>query len=215
MPSRDPRIDAYIARAAEFARPILEHLRAVVHEACPDVQETISGTASAETLNGGIGSDRILGSGGNDTINGGAGNDVIMGGAGADRLTGGDGADQFVFTSTTESAYKVSGSAVEGGPLVDAGASLRDVITDFTVGTDRINVSVIDANENVAGDQAFTFRGTGNFAGTGSIVYRQFDNAGTANDRTLVYFDTTGDGRSDMLIALNGLKTLTASDFIL
>lgn len=41
MASRDPRIDAYIARAAEFARPILEHLRAVVHEACPDVQETI------------------------------------------------------------------------------------------------------------------------------------------------------------------------------
>ncbi|HET7845352.1 MAG TPA: YdeI/OmpD-associated family protein [Xanthomonadales bacterium] len=41
MPNRDPRIDAYIARAPEFARPVLEHLRAVVHEACPDVQETI------------------------------------------------------------------------------------------------------------------------------------------------------------------------------
>lgn len=39
--SIDPRIDAYIAAAAPFARPILTHIRAVVHEACPDVEETI------------------------------------------------------------------------------------------------------------------------------------------------------------------------------
>ena len=37
----DPRIDAYIARQADFARPILEHLRAVVHEACPECEETL------------------------------------------------------------------------------------------------------------------------------------------------------------------------------
>lgn len=41
MANRDPRIDAYIARAPDFARPVLEHLREIVHEACPDVQETI------------------------------------------------------------------------------------------------------------------------------------------------------------------------------
>lgn len=41
MSSRDPRIDAYIARSAEFARPILEHLRAVVHAACPEVEESL------------------------------------------------------------------------------------------------------------------------------------------------------------------------------
>ena len=40
-PSTDPRIDAYIENSAEFARPILAHLRAVVHEACPDVEETM------------------------------------------------------------------------------------------------------------------------------------------------------------------------------
>lgn len=39
--SRDPRIDAYIARQADFARPILEHLRRIVHEAAPEVEETI------------------------------------------------------------------------------------------------------------------------------------------------------------------------------
>ena len=41
MASHDPRIDAYIAKSAEFARPILEHLRAVVHAACPEVEETM------------------------------------------------------------------------------------------------------------------------------------------------------------------------------
>jgi uncharacterized protein YdeI (YjbR/CyaY-like superfamily) len=41
MATKDPRIDAYIARSAEFAQPILNHLRAVVHAACPDVEETM------------------------------------------------------------------------------------------------------------------------------------------------------------------------------
>lgn len=41
MVTRDPRIDAYIEKAAPFARPILTHLRAVVHSACPDVVETL------------------------------------------------------------------------------------------------------------------------------------------------------------------------------
>ncbi len=40
MGTRDPRIDAYIAKAADFARPILTHLREVVHAGCPDVVET-------------------------------------------------------------------------------------------------------------------------------------------------------------------------------
>jgi uncharacterized protein YdeI (YjbR/CyaY-like superfamily) len=41
MGTRDPRIDAYIAKSAEFARPILTHLRGVVHAACPGVNETV------------------------------------------------------------------------------------------------------------------------------------------------------------------------------
>ena len=41
MAKKDPRVDTYIARSADFARPILEHIRALVHKACPDVQETI------------------------------------------------------------------------------------------------------------------------------------------------------------------------------
>jgi uncharacterized protein YdeI (YjbR/CyaY-like superfamily) len=41
MPSTDPRIDAYIAKAAPFAQPILTHLRGLVHRALPEVEETI------------------------------------------------------------------------------------------------------------------------------------------------------------------------------
>lgn len=39
--TKDPRVDAYIAKSAPFARPILEHLRAIVHGACPEVVETM------------------------------------------------------------------------------------------------------------------------------------------------------------------------------
>src|SRR5688500_19804225 len=47
MSERDPRIDAYIARAAPFARPILEHLRALVHRGCPEVVETMKSSSPA------------------------------------------------------------------------------------------------------------------------------------------------------------------------
>lgn len=41
MGTRDPRVDAYVAKSADFARPILEHLRGAVHEGCPDVEEAM------------------------------------------------------------------------------------------------------------------------------------------------------------------------------
>lgn len=41
MGKRDPRIDAYIAKSSPFAQPILIHIRRLVHEACPSVEETI------------------------------------------------------------------------------------------------------------------------------------------------------------------------------
>jgi uncharacterized protein YdeI (YjbR/CyaY-like superfamily) len=41
MAKRDPRVDDYIEKSAEFAQPILKHLRRIVHLGCPQVQETI------------------------------------------------------------------------------------------------------------------------------------------------------------------------------
>jgi uncharacterized protein YdeI (YjbR/CyaY-like superfamily) len=40
MGKQDPRVDAYIAKSAPFARPVLTHLRNVVHAGCPEVEET-------------------------------------------------------------------------------------------------------------------------------------------------------------------------------
>jgi uncharacterized protein YdeI (YjbR/CyaY-like superfamily) len=41
MATKDPKIDAYIAKSADFAKPILKHLRKIVHAGCPDVVETV------------------------------------------------------------------------------------------------------------------------------------------------------------------------------
>jgi len=41
MGKHDPRVDAYIAKSADFARPIIEHLRAVIHAGCPEAEEAI------------------------------------------------------------------------------------------------------------------------------------------------------------------------------
>jgi uncharacterized protein YdeI (YjbR/CyaY-like superfamily) len=54
MGKRDPRIDAYIDNAAEFAQPILGRLRAIVHEACPEVEETLKWSAPSFLHAGGI-----------------------------------------------------------------------------------------------------------------------------------------------------------------
>ena len=51
---RDPRVDAYIASKADFARPILEHLREAVHAACPEVEETIKWSMPSFTCKGRI-----------------------------------------------------------------------------------------------------------------------------------------------------------------
>lgn len=41
MAKKDPRVDAYIARSADFAKPILTHLRNLIHRAHPRVEETL------------------------------------------------------------------------------------------------------------------------------------------------------------------------------
>lgn len=47
MATKDPRVDAYIEQANDFAKPILVKLRAMVHQGCPDVVETIKWGAPA------------------------------------------------------------------------------------------------------------------------------------------------------------------------
>lgn len=185
--------------------------------AVTDVKETLRGTSGNDRLAGGVGEDRILGLIGKDTISGGAGKDVLQGGGGADRMTGGADADTFVFTSTADSAPGATGFINNTSVFNRAsGAGARDVITDFTPGEDRIDLSAIDANTKLAGNQAFKFLATAAFTSTpGGLVYRKFNEPGSARDVTIVYGDVDGDKLADFQIELLGLKTLTAADFIL
>jgi uncharacterized protein YdeI (YjbR/CyaY-like superfamily) len=54
MGKRDPRVDAYIARSADFAKPILSHIRDVVHSACPPVEETLKWSVPAFMYKGNL-----------------------------------------------------------------------------------------------------------------------------------------------------------------
>jgi Ca2+-binding RTX toxin-like protein len=171
------------------------------------VSFTINGSASSDaikvnlnashTINAGNGADQIRGSQLIDTINGGADNDKIIGLGGADVLTGGSGNDQFRYFGQNDSG---------------TGAN-ADRITDFTIGGDKLNFFLIDADAALEGDQEFSFIGTDAFAATGTGQIR-YTNSGTD---LLVQADVNGDGVVDMEIILQGLNgdTLTAGDFIL
>ena len=54
MPKTDPRVDEYIESCREFARPILRHLRELVHEACPEAEETLKWRMPSWTYDGKI-----------------------------------------------------------------------------------------------------------------------------------------------------------------
>lgn len=85
-----------------------------------------AGIAYAVKVTGSQVDDTITGTNQADTIDGQAGDDVITGGGGADVLTGGAGADTFVYTSVNDSR----------------GVSGVDTITDFTTGTDKLEIAV-------------------------------------------------------------------------
>ncbi|KQV42699.1 M10 family metallopeptidase C-terminal domain-containing protein [Rhizobium sp. Root1212] len=181
-----------------------------------DATKEVLGTRGNDVLAGGKTDDYLDGMGGNDIIKGGDGKDILLGGAGVDTLTGGAGADIFVFRSIGDSAEGISGYVNNVTLGVQSGAGKRDIITDFTSGLDKIDLSPIDANTKMASDQAFVWRGNANFSGkAGELIFRHFNEAGTAMDKTIVYGDVNADGQADFQIEISGLSALRASDFIL
>ena len=52
MAQRDPRVDAYIAKSADFAQPVMKYLRELIHEACPEVDETLKWGMPSFTYHG-------------------------------------------------------------------------------------------------------------------------------------------------------------------
>jgi Ca2+-binding RTX toxin-like protein len=131
--------------------------------------------------------------GGDDTFIGSSSADWIFGGLGVDTLSGGGGADKFAYYSTQEAA--------------------GDVIVDFVIGEDKIDLSQIDAQPGglgPPGDQAFTFLGTGGFThGIGQLRYT------VVSDGVIVSGDTSGDGVADFDIKVLGVSSVAASDFVL
>ena len=183
----------------------------------PTSPRTSSARQGADRLIGTNNGETIIGLAGNDTIYGDAGNDRIIGGLGADYMTGGPGNDVFVFNSIRDSAPGQSGYINNGILSWLSGHGLRDIITDFTHGQDKLDLSAIDANNQVGGNQAFTWLGQGHFHHNhpGELIYRLFNFSGTAHDKTIIYGDVNGDAHADFQIELTGLKALVASDFIL
>jgi Ca2+-binding RTX toxin-like protein len=144
------------------------------------------GTDGMDMLHGGNGNETISGLGGPDTLNGGAGADLLIGGAGNDR---------FVFSNASD---------------IGLAAGSRDVISDFTSGQDKIDLSGIDANTITAGDQAFSgplLGGSGVFSSAGQLRY---DSAAG-----VLYGNTDSDADAEFAIELIGALTLEVADLVL
>lgn len=154
--------------------------------------------AGIEILSGSQGNDVLTGSAVTDTLQGWNGNDVLRGGAGKDVLTGGAGTDRFVFTALSDSVYGTD----------------ADRITDFTHAQgDKIDLSAIDANTALPGDQAFQFIGGSNYIPNHQPGQLRF--AITTPTTTTIAGDVDGDGVSDFHIILSGHITPVAGDFVL
>ncbi len=158
--------------------------------------DRLYGYTGDDVLHGGGGNDQLFGGAGADRLYGGTGDDVLRGFRGADILTGDSGADRFVF-----------GDAIESTVLVET----RDTIVDFNRGEDRIDLSILDANRDVVGDQSFDFVGQQFLqdGSTGQVRYQGM------TDGVRVAIDVDADGAADMHIIVMGVSGLNAADFIL
>lgn len=181
--------------------------------------DTIFGNEVANVLTGNAGDDILNGLAGNDRLNGGDGADRLIGGDGVDFMSGGAGNDIFIgeINATTVSS--------KGGNI-----SL-DVILDFAAG-DVLDLSGIDANALVDGDQAFTLVGSANPKNAGEISIRHFGNMNAAEAAlgmeldgvdgaspfggpVKVVFGNVDGGAADFAIVFVDSPPLTVSDFIM
>jgi Ca2+-binding RTX toxin-like protein len=158
-----------------------------------DGNDHLFGEAGRNSLYGGNGDDRLVGGDLIDVLSGGAGNDRITGGLDVDVMYGGSDVDRFIFTDF-EDFISIAGGGI-------------DRIVDFLPGTDLIDLSAIDALA-AAGDQAFSFIGTGTITAFGQLSYR------TTATTTIISIGFNTASAFDV-IRLDGVHTLTAADFVL
>ncbi|MBI5278479.1 MAG: hypothetical protein HY854_18715 [Burkholderiales bacterium] len=116
-----------------------------------------TGNAQANTMYGATAAETLKGMGGNDSLYGGGGADSLTGGAGADWLDGQAGADVYLYTLVADSPNS---------------AGARDTVM-LVLGDDTIDLSGIDANAALTGNQPFTWKGSDPFDAnaTGQLRY--------------------------------------------
>lgn len=153
-----------------------------------DDRNDLYGYAGNDVISGVGGNDLLNGGDGADTIDGGTGNDLIQGAAGADRLTGGAGVDVF------------SLAVGDSGSL----SSTWDIVADFSQADDFIEIS---------GSAGFRWIGTDAFE-VGLPVGLPYDlRYEIIGNETHVMADTNRDGIKDLVLVLNGVHALDATDF--
>lgn len=150
--------------------------------------DAIYGNHGGDLLSGGGDQDHLYGGQDADTLYGGAGTDWLIGGLGRDVLVGGPGHDVFAFGAPAQSAFN--------GEV--------DIIADFSRSeNDRINLAGIDANQVLAGDQSFSWRGN-TVTGAGFSVW--FNHS---NGDTFLYASTTASSTPNFMVQLTGVVSLT------
>jgi Ca2+-binding RTX toxin-like protein len=157
--------------------------------------DRLHGGTDSDALDGGTGNDIMLGQDGIDVLHGRAGNDRLLGGRGADLVFGGDGADRFELRFINES-----------GPAVAAADRFRDF--DFREG-DRIRLANIDADQTVAGNDAFVFIGSAAFSDAGQVRFQ------VVGGETRVLLNTDNDAAAEAMIRVDGVHAMTSSWFLL
>lgn len=152
---------------------------------------------------GGNGNDVMSGFGGDDVLSGGDGDDILFGSSGRDILSGGLGSDGLVGGAGVD-LYGFS-------EVAHSTLASLDLISGFQPLLDFIDVSFIDANSNIAGDQAFTWVGdAANATGGGGEIGFQIDSGST-----YVVADIDGDLNIDFAVEIDGVFSLTGQEFIL
>jgi Ca2+-binding RTX toxin-like protein len=168
--------------------------------------ENAAGTLGHDTIRGTNGVNSLRGSDGNDILYGRGGNDIVNGGDGADTLIGGLGSD---ILHTSVGAIDSSRDLVRYESLKESGVTVatRDVVYWFKPGQDKIDLSKLDANLGLKGNQAFKVV-TGLTKAFGEIKPVK------SGADTLVQIDGDKDNAVDMTILVKDVH-LTKADFIL
>lgn len=141
--------------------------------------DSIFGGDENDTLLGGSGNDYLSGGGDKDSLYGGTGADTLYGGAGNDTLTGGKGADVFVYRKSTG----------------------KDIITDYTAGTDKIKISSGSISKTSYSGNDVIFK-----VGSGTLTVKN------GNGKKITIEDSSGTVTSESYLTADNLSAIVENN---